>query len=176
MKNQFWAGLGSQAILGSWADYEQLLRSFFMSSWAFFFLFFENIVGSAIKSCIEQWQKKNLTVGRILFSCFSLFYRLLWSLKFQCKYIKVRNKHLFSNLWCQYKSAYRPVQAGNLISTLIVAVQLSFTGKFWEDEGGGQYFSTLNLTLKTILFCILPLECSFTPIFSVGVFVIYFQI
>jgi hypothetical protein len=29
MKNQFWAGFGSQAVLVKKADYEQLLRPFF---------------------------------------------------------------------------------------------------------------------------------------------------
>jgi hypothetical protein len=36
MKNQFWAGLGSQAVLVKkkfGADYEQLLRPVFMFSW-----------------------------------------------------------------------------------------------------------------------------------------------
>ena len=57
-KNQFWAGLGSRALLVKktfGADYEQLLRPvFFMLSWAKrYFFFFENIVAFALKSCIK---------------------------------------------------------------------------------------------------------------------------
>ena len=74
MKNQFWAGLGSRAVLVKkfGADYQQLLR-------AFFFMFsgakkIENIIASALKSCIEKKVKKKF------FSCFVLFYRP----KFEC--------------------------------------------------------------------------------------------
>jgi hypothetical protein len=52
MKNQFWAGLGSRAALAQTkfgADYEKLLRPVFLM----ISNFFENNVGSALKSCIK---------------------------------------------------------------------------------------------------------------------------
>ena len=63
MKNQFWAGLGSRAVLVKkklGADYEQVLRAFFM------FLRrkkIENIIASALKSCIEIKKVKTNVFG-----------------------------------------------------------------------------------------------------------------
>jgi hypothetical protein len=54
MKNQFWAGLGSQAVLVKkkfGADYEQLLRPVFI---CFHGEKKKNIVASALKNCIEK--------------------------------------------------------------------------------------------------------------------------
>jgi hypothetical protein len=58
MKNQFWAvgcGLGWTVKKKVWADYEQLLRPVFLSfhGQKINSIFFENIVGSALKSFIE---------------------------------------------------------------------------------------------------------------------------
>ena len=53
-------------------------------------IFFENIVRSALKIVFFFKFGKNFILVH--------FYRLLWNLKYQCKYIKVGNKHLFSNL------------------------------------------------------------------------------
>jgi hypothetical protein len=57
MKNKFWVGLGSRAVLVKkkvWGGYEQLLRPFFFFHGQKINLkFFENIVASALKSCIE---------------------------------------------------------------------------------------------------------------------------
>ena len=64
MKNQFWAGLGSRAILVKKKieeDYEQLLRPvFFMFSWAKdnFKKSFEYIVAYTLKNCIKTLKKK----------------------------------------------------------------------------------------------------------------------
>ena len=54
----FWAGLGSRAVLVKTkfgADYEQLLRPVFLClhGQKIDLIFFENIVASALKSCIE---------------------------------------------------------------------------------------------------------------------------
>ena len=58
MKNQFWAvgcGLGWTEKKKVWADYEQLLRPVFLvfMDKKLIYNFFENIVGFALKSCIE---------------------------------------------------------------------------------------------------------------------------
>jgi hypothetical protein len=58
MENQFWAGLGSRAVLVKnkfGANYEQLLRPDFyvFMGKKLTQIFFENIVASALKSCIE---------------------------------------------------------------------------------------------------------------------------
>ena len=48
-----WAGLWNKRV---WADYEQLLRLFFLSLYEqkIKLKFFENILGSKLKSCIEK--------------------------------------------------------------------------------------------------------------------------
>ena len=58
MKNQFWAGLGSWAVLVKkkfGADYEQLLRSGFLCfhGQKISLKFFENTVAFALKICLE---------------------------------------------------------------------------------------------------------------------------
>ena len=57
MKNQFWAvdcGLGWTVKKKVWADHEQLLRPVLKFLWTKMNLeFFENSLGSELKSCIE---------------------------------------------------------------------------------------------------------------------------
>ena len=55
MKNQFWA-VGWTVLKKVWADYEQLLREVFLTfcGQKIKKKFFENIVASALKSCIEK--------------------------------------------------------------------------------------------------------------------------
>ena len=57
MKNRFWAvgcGLGWAVSKKVWADYEQLLREVFSLFRGQKINKFENIVASALKSCIEK--------------------------------------------------------------------------------------------------------------------------
>ena len=74
---KFWAVLGSRGCREKkrvWADYEQLF-------WGVFFNFlwskkkkkFENIVASALKSCIEK--KVNFFLGSIFLVGKNIFYR-----------------------------------------------------------------------------------------------------
>ena len=56
-------GLGWTVLKKIWADYEQLLRVDFSTFCGQIFFFFENVLASALKSCIKwRWenQKKNL--------------------------------------------------------------------------------------------------------------------
>ena len=82
MKNQFWAGLGSRAVLVKKKAWGRLWATF---EGVFFFMFsrakkrkFENIIASTLKSCIEK--------------SFCPFLQAKIG-KFECKYMKVENKH-----------------------------------------------------------------------------------
>ena len=81
MKNQFWAGLWKKKVWGRLsATFEGVFLCFQGQKKI------ENIIASALKSCIEK---------RYFFHVFVFFYRL----KFECIYMKVGNKHLFPYLW-----------------------------------------------------------------------------
>ena len=57
MKRRFWAvgcGLGWSVVKKVWADYEQLLREVFSTFCGQKKKKIENIVASALKSCIEK--------------------------------------------------------------------------------------------------------------------------
>ena len=94
MKNQFWAGLGSGAVLVKkkfGADYEQLLRKVFLCFQGPKKIFFDNIVRT------EKLHRKKV---KKKFRVFVLFYRL----KFECNLRSGQASVLLSvilNWFCQ---------------------------------------------------------------------------
>ena len=76
MKNQFWAvgcGLGWTVKKKVWTNYEQLLREVFVGKKK---KKIENIVASALKSCIEKKVEFFFCGGKFSFHVFVFFYRL----------------------------------------------------------------------------------------------------
>ena len=110
MKNQFWAGLSSRAVLVKkkvrgrlWATFE---ARFFMFSWANFF-FFLNFLTSPLKfwKVFFSWKKtvflraKNFNV-----SIKTLWSVLCWLLLWFCSWT---NSRLIFKLWSQPKDHHR---------------------------------------------------------------------
>ena len=113
MKNQFWA-------VGRWSwlvceinGSGPIMSNFFGQFFHFFgvkknfWIFFENTIASALKSCIEKrWKKRFFFLGRFFFSEKLFFFRAKIWVEFECKYREVGNRLLLAILWIKINRSF----------------------------------------------------------------------